>query len=276
MKRMALFFFFLFVASGCEVGTDAINDAEYWWLDDPRFAEVLDQIDVQASRPLEEFGMVFLKPQGYEGEEARQRFIDRYGPVAYHLMGWHPEKFDALIQEHQGNLDFLKPDEIEPGPSVVEICESCPYEHEEGIGCDGGVGGSGGPPPPPPDPPLEFRAYTWITPTTTNPNTTLWQVSLDSYTTIISDHDALIAHESCFRRDGAPTQCNYDPEAYLRPSGPSSGQGVRFFEQHLYINGSGIICPHTFSGETTHFAKKASFFGGYQTKYVPATGGPYC
>jgi hypothetical protein len=273
MKRMALFLFFLLVVSGCELGTDAVDDSDYWWLDDPRFAEVLDQIDVKASLPLEEFGMVFLKPQSYSGEEARKRFIDRYGSVGYHLMVWHPKIFDTMIQEHNGNLDFLKQEEGEPEPNVVDEyeCEPCPFGTHEY--CDEG-GGSGGPPPPPPNPPFVFQGSTWVIPSTMDPNVTTWQVDLEAYTNIISNHWADIKHRSCFQRDGASTECNYNPGG--APAGGPTVISAKNFTTTLSVYGTGIICPHTFSGYTDHYAKITwtPWYGSPQHR--AATGGPYC
>ena len=81
----------LFVA--CEHNTDAVDEEEYWWVNDPRFADIQDQIDVELTLQMNDPGYVALKPQQFSGQEARDYLIKNYGTIGYHYLIWHYDEF---------------------------------------------------------------------------------------------------------------------------------------------------------------------------------------
>ena len=279
MNRLsALLVFVIFIAAGCELGTDAVDESVYWWLDDPAFAHVLHKIDADLTLQLNDPNLVVLTPEAYSGAEMRDNLIEMLGVVGYHHLVWHPEVFDEVHtarSEVEGSVGLdSTTNNVTDYPDCPCIDDCFPGHGCGDIDCEGGGGGGGAPPP---DPPFTFDGTTFIYNSTSDPNIPVWDITLVSTTHVTSNHRARIIHEACLNQSGAEEVCNYNPYSAFRPNGPRR-ENTTDFQTNIEISGRGLICPHRFSGVTYHWAQKKTFWGHGRLKREQSTasGGPFC
>ena len=136
-------FLLVVLLTGC-ADQAVTGEDEYWWVDDPRYAEI-DPTDIDAERTLalgDQREILVLRPKTYEGEEVIEMVEEDYGANQAHNFVEHPEAFDAYMVERMAILnrgDRVALDSLD-ATNVTEQCpchvacefEPCEYE------CDGG------------------------------------------------------------------------------------------------------------------------------------------
>lgn len=247
MYRLLLVVAVAFLYAGCD---SAADEADYWWLDDPAFADILDEIDVEATLAANHSGIVVLKSVTLEGDAARQSMIDRYGHVAYHDFIYHPEKFAERKERFQVLLGDSTGFEQTPGDSAgVWQEEPCPCfagcvgPSIEYCDCDHVPdGGSGGPPP---EPPYELA------------------VDSDLYDVYVNGSLTSVVYKAS---SNANKSSKFEHNQTIKVNGTkvvsetSKSRWVFSYESKLSASAKGDICSTgTFVGNTFH---KAQYDGG--------------
>ena len=104
LLRLAVFLAYAAASSvivGCWDDPVVVDgDDAYWWLDEPAFADVLDEIDVEGTLALGHPSIVVMKSKTLSGEEAYKAVGEQFGPLQEHNAREHPKAYGAFIDAY--------------------------------------------------------------------------------------------------------------------------------------------------------------------------------